>query len=69
MGHPPNNYRFGDGQLSHIVDHLDGNNKGKQEIHFEGHAPGSNLQNFVLHQVDAIRDSANHQSAQEPNLP
>jgi RHS repeat-associated protein len=64
-----NNYRFGDGQLTHIVDHLDGKNKGKQEIHFEGHAPGSNLQNFVLHQVDAIRDSANHQSAQEPNLP
>jgi RHS repeat-associated protein len=64
-----NNYRFGAGKLTHIVDHLDGVNKGKQEIHFEGHAPGSNLQNFVLHQVDAIRDSANHESAQEPRLP
>jgi RHS repeat-associated protein len=64
-----NNYRFGTGQLTHIVDHLDGLDKGKQEVHFEGHAPGSNLQNFVLHQVDAMRDSSNHQSSQEPRLP
>ena len=42
---------------------------GKQEVHFEGHAPGCDVVNFVLHQVDAIRDSANHQSAQEPRLP
>jgi hypothetical protein len=27
------------------------------------------LTNFVLHQVDAIRDSANHQSTREPRLP
>jgi hypothetical protein len=63
------NYRFGAGQLTHIVNHLGGPDNGKQEVHFEGHAPGRNLQNFVLHQVDAIRDSANHQSAQEPRLP
>jgi YD repeat-containing protein len=63
------NYRFGAGQLTHIVDHLAGPDNGKQEVHFEGHAPGTNLQNFVLHQVDAIRDAANHQSSQEPRLP
>ena len=51
------NYRFGAGQLTHIVNHLGGPDNGKQEVHFEGHAPGSNLQNFVLHQVDAIRVS------------
>ena len=62
-------FRFGDDQLTHIVNHLAGPDAGKQEVHFEGHAPGRDLTNFVLHQVDAIRDSANHQSAQEPRLP
>jgi hypothetical protein len=27
------------------------------------------LVNFVLHQVDAIRDFSNHQSSKEPPLP
>jgi RHS repeat-associated protein len=62
-------YRFGDDQLTHIVNHLTGPDAGKQEVHFEGHAPGRDLTNFVLHQVDAIRDSAHHQSADEPRLP
>jgi hypothetical protein len=63
------NYRFGSDQLTHIVAHLDGPDKGKQEIHFEGHPPNRDVVRFVLHQVDAIRDAANHQSAQEPRLP
>jgi RHS repeat-associated protein len=62
-------FRFGEDQLTHIVNHLGGPDAGKQEVHFEGHAPGRDLANFVLHQVDAIKDSANHQSAQEPRLP
>jgi RHS repeat-associated protein len=62
-------FRFGDDQLTHIVNHLAGPDAGRQEVHFEGHAPGRDVVNFVLHQVDAIRDSANHQSAQEPRLP
>ena len=62
-------FRFGDDQLTHIVNHLAGPDAGRQEVHFEGHAPGRDVMNFVLHQVDAIRDSANHQSANEPRLP
>jgi RHS repeat-associated protein len=62
-------FRFGDNQLTHIVNHLAGPDAGKQEVHFEGHPPGRDLTNFVLHQVDAIRDAANHQSAEEPRLP
>lgn len=58
-------YRTGDGQLTHVVDHAGG----KTEIHFEGHPPGRDVVNFVLHQVDAIRDFANHQSSKEPPLP
>jgi len=58
-------YRTGEDQLTHVVNHANG----QQEIHFEGHPPGRDLVNFVLHQVDAIRDSANHQSSKEPNLP
>lgn len=50
-----NNYRFGDDQLTHIVDHLAGPDAGRQEVHFEGHPPGRDVVNFVLHQVDAIR--------------
>jgi RHS repeat-associated protein len=63
------NYRFGDDQLTHIVNHLAGPDAGRQEVHFEGHPPGRDVVNFVLHQVDAIRDSRNHQSANEPRLP
>jgi RHS repeat-associated protein len=63
------NYRFGDDQLTHIVNHLAGPDAGRQEVHFEGHPPGRDVVNFVLHQVDAIRDSHNHQSANEPRLP
>jgi hypothetical protein len=62
-------FRTGQDQLTHIVNHLAGPDAGRQEIHFEGHAPGRDLVNFVLHQVDAIRDSANHQSTKEPRLP
>jgi len=62
-------FRTGEDQLTHIVNHLAGPDAGRQEIHFEGHAPGRDLTNFVLHQVDAIRDSANHQSTREPRLP
>jgi RHS repeat-associated protein len=58
-------YRTGDGQLTHVVDHAGG----QTEIHFEGHPPGRDLVNFVLHQVDAIHDFANHQSSKEPPLP
>lgn len=58
-------YRTGEDQLTHIVAHTGG----ATEIHFEGHPPGRDLVNFVLHQVDAIRDSANHQSSKEPKLP
>ena len=58
-------YRTGEDQLTHLVVHAGG----ATEIHFEGHPPGRDLMNFVLHQVDAIRDSANHQSSKEPNLP
>jgi RHS repeat-associated protein len=58
-------YRTGDGQLTHVVDHAGG----ATEIHFEGHPPGRDLVNFVLHQVDAIRDFSNHQSSKEPPLP
>jgi hypothetical protein len=63
------NYRGPGEQDAHIVQHLNGPNQGKTELHFEGHPPGRDLVNFVLHQVDAIRDSANHQSSKEPNLP
>jgi RHS repeat-associated protein len=63
------NYRFGADQLTHIVNHLDGPDIHKQEVHFEGHAPGRDVANFVLHQVDAIRDKAKNQSAEEPRLP
>ena len=62
-------YRFGDDQLTHIVNHLAGPDAGRQEVHFEGHPPGRDLVNFVLHQVDAIRDKANGQAGQEPRLP
>ncbi len=58
-------YRTGEDQLTHVVAHTGG----ATAIHFEGHPPGRDLVNFVLHQVDAIRDSANHQSSKEPKLP
>jgi RHS repeat-associated protein len=65
------NYRGPDDQDAHIVQHLNttGKNAGKTELHFEGHPPGRDLVNFVLHQVDAIRDAHNHQSQKEPDLP
>lgn len=58
-------YRTGEDQLTHVVNHAGDNT----EIHFEGHPPGRDLTNFVLHQVDAIRDFANHQSSKEQALP
>lgn len=63
------NYRTSGDQDAHLVQHLDGPNRGKAELHFEGHPPGRDLVNFILHQVDAIRDSVNHQSSKEPRLP
>ena len=63
------NYRSPGDQDAHIVQHLAGKNSGKTELHFEGHPPGRNLQNFILHQVDAIRDFVRNQSAKEPALP
>ena len=58
-------YRTGDDQRTHVVDHAGG----KTEIHFEGHPPGRDLVNFVLHQVDAIRDFSKPQSSKGPPLP
>lgn len=63
------NFRGPGEQDAHIVQHLAGRDAGKTELHFEGHPTGRDVVNFVLHQVDAIRDFANHQSAKEPALP
>ena len=58
-------YRTGEDQLTHIVIHAGG----PTELHFEGHPPDRDLVNFVLHQVDAIRDFAKPQSSKGPPLP
>jgi hypothetical protein len=62
-------YRTSGEQTAHLIQHLAGKNEGKTELHFEGHPPGRDLVNFVLHQVDAIRDAVRHQSSKEPALP
>ena len=63
------NYRGPGEQDAHIVQHLAGRDNGKTELHFEGHPPGRDLVNFVLHQVDAIHDFVTHESRKEPALP
>lgn len=38
---------------------------GKTEMHFEGHPTGVDVQQFVLHMVDTIRDAASGRAAAE----
>ncbi len=45
------------------------NPTGKMEMHFEGHPTGVDVQQFVLHMVDTIRDAASGRAAEEKNTP
>jgi RHS repeat-associated protein len=42
---------------------------GRMEMHFEGHPTGVDVQQFVLHMVDTIRDAASGRANQEKNTP
>jgi hypothetical protein len=39
--------------------------KGQMELHFEGHPTGVDVQQWVLHMVDAIRDKVSGRAAAE----
>jgi hypothetical protein len=43
------------------------NSSGQMEMHFEGHPTGVDVQQFVLHMVDTIRDSVSGRAAAEKN--
>jgi hypothetical protein len=45
------------------------NSSGQMEMHFEGHPTGVDVQQFVLHMVDTIRDSVSGRAAAEKNAP
>ncbi len=45
------------------------NPSGQMEMHFEGHPTGVDVQQFVLHMVDTIRDAASGRAAAEKNTP
>jgi len=45
------------------------NPSGQMELHFEGHPTGVDVQQFVLHMVDTIRDAASGRAAAEKNKP
>ena len=45
------------------------NPSGQMEMHFEGHPPGVDVQQIVLHMVDTIRDAASGRAAAEKNTP
>jgi hypothetical protein len=40
-------------------------NAGKTEVHFEGHATGVDVQKFVLHMVDTIKDGTSGRAKTE----
>lgn len=42
---------------------------GRMEMHFEGHPTGVDVQQFVLHMVDTIRDATSGRANQEKNTP
>jgi len=45
------------------------NPSGQMEMHFEGHPTGVDVQQFVLHMVDTIRDATSGRAAAEKNAP
>jgi RHS repeat-associated protein len=45
------------------------NPSGQMEMHFEGHPTGVDVQQFVLHMVDTIRDAVSGRAATEKNTP
>jgi RHS repeat-associated protein len=45
------------------------NPSGQMELHFEGHPTGVDVQQFVLHMVDTIRDATSGRAAAEKNAP
>ncbi len=45
------------------------NQNDRFEMHFEGHPTGVDVQQFVLHMVDTIRDAASGRAAAEKNAP
>ena len=54
----------------HVLFHPGTNGQpGRYEMHFEGHPTGVDVQQFVLHMVDTIRDAASGRAAAEKNTP
>jgi RHS repeat-associated protein len=62
---PGTQWKDSDGSIHVILNGAGTLNAGKTEMHFEGHPTGVDVQQFVLHMVDTIRDATSGRAAAE----